>query len=93
MTDSDFHELAGRIEGIGRTLLHLIAILEDQNSISGKHFTDRLRDTAESLHFDRPHLEATRQTLLETANALDDARIYRQTRVPSWENRSDLPEE
>lgn len=76
MNADDFNELAGRIEGIGRTLMLLIVEAQESHFIDDQ-FTHRLQSIAESLNFERPHLLATKRTMLETAVALDGARSLR----------------
>lgn len=78
MGSREFEELAGRIEGLGRLVLAVIADLEDREMLNGVRFCRSLRSTAEMLSFDRRHLEATKRTLQETADALDGARRQRQ---------------
>jgi hypothetical protein len=87
MNTSDFDELAGRIEGIGRTLMLLIVEAQESEAIDDR-FTHRLHSLAESLSFDRPHLEATKRTVLETALALDGARKIRHKRKNLKENQT-----
>lgn len=74
MNSQEFDELAGRIEGIGRMVLALIADLEDRELLSGVRFSESLRSSAEALCFEGPSLASTKRTLLETADALDAAR-------------------
>lgn len=74
MNSQEFDELAGRIEGIGRMVLALIADIEDRELLSGVRFSESLRSSAEALCFEGPSLASTKRTLLETADALDAAR-------------------
>ena len=37
------NDLAGRIEGLGRVILHVVAKLEDGGVIDGQEFSDGLR--------------------------------------------------
>lgn len=80
MNTTEFDELAGRIEGVGRMVLALIADLESRELLNGERFVQALRSTAQALHFEQAHLEATRRTMLETAKALESAREVRRTR-------------
>lgn len=73
MDNREFDELAGRIEGIGRVVLLLIADLENRELLNGERFARSLREMAMALHFEQAHLEATRRTLLETAAVLESA--------------------
>lgn len=81
MSDPDFHELAGRIEAIGRSVLHLTAVLEDAGLIDGPRFSDGLRKSFRPGELSPPHLEAATKTLQEMADALDSARSWRQSRA------------
>lgn len=74
----EFDELSGRIEGVSRLLLHLIAKLEDSGFVDGPALTEVSRRSAQSLRFDRPNLQATQRTMLELCDALDGARKHRQ---------------
>lgn len=80
MDDRDFNELAGRIEGVARLVLHLTAALEDAGTIDGPCFADGLRSAVRPSEDAAPHLTAAKQTLVELADALDDARSSRQSR-------------
>lgn len=81
MTDRDFAELSGRIEGTARAVGLLIAIMEDKDMINGKQYCARLRSSAKTLRIPGPSLSATKRTLREFAKALDDARTYRLAKV------------
>jgi hypothetical protein len=74
----EFDELSGRIEGVSRVLLHLIAKLEDSGVVDGPALTELSRRSAQDLRIDRPNLQATQRTMLELCAALDDARKHRQ---------------
>lgn len=69
----DFEELAGRIEGVARALMHTVVALEQSGLMNGPALTARLRGPA-------PEGAAAR-TLRELAQALDDARSWRQSRA------------
>lgn len=77
MSDEQFNELAGRIEGVGRALMGMVAELERAGIIDGPRYCDGLEAQAEALHFSRPHLAATQRTLREMAEELDRARRHR----------------
>ena len=77
MTDRDFTELSGRIEGTVRAVGLLIAMLEDQGTVNGKRYCAALRGSARTLRIPGPSLSATKQSMRELARALDDARKYR----------------
>lgn len=76
MTEDDFEELAGRIEGLARFTLMLAAELEVTGVIDGPAFTDKIRRPRPG----PPHLAAAAQTLDELAVALNGARRTRQER-------------
>ena len=78
MGDSDFNELAGRIEGLGLAVMYLAATLEMNGTINGRRYCASLRRAEKGLCFPQPHLSATKRTLREMAKALDAARIARQ---------------
>ena len=78
MGDAEFNELAGRVEGIGRAFMILVAMLEDERMVNGRRYCASLRRTAKGLCFDGPHLASAKRTLLEAAKALDEARKARQ---------------
>lgn len=75
MNERAFDELAGRIEGVGRALLLLATLLEQDGRISGPRFCEALR--APQLDVQQPVLSAAQRTLQELAQALDDARTRR----------------
>ena len=43
MQSRDFNELAGRIEGLGRAVMHLVAEMERIGALDGPAFADQLR--------------------------------------------------
>lgn len=79
MADSDFDELAGRIEGIGRAFMLLVSMLEEQRIVSGRRYCASLRRMEKELCFAGQHLVSTKRTMRETAKAIDDARRRRRT--------------
>lgn len=74
MTQQDFSELAGRIEGVARALLITIAKLEDAGHINGPALSASFR---RSLAHSPRNLETAARTLGEMALALDEARERR----------------
>ncbi len=78
MEQKYFDELAGRIDGLSRAFLFLVADAEEAKLIEGESFTRRLRQFSEALRFDQPHLEASKRTMQELADVIDEARSYRQ---------------
>lgn len=78
MQRQEFNELAGRIDGITRVLLFLIADVEEAELIDGEEFTQRLRQFSAVLNFEQPHLEPSKRTILELADRIDTVRSSRQ---------------
>ena len=78
MQSRDFNELAGRIEGLGRAVMHLVAEMERIGALDGPAFADQLRGAVVVLG-PKPHpvMVAAKVTLKEVANALDEARRWR----------------
>jgi hypothetical protein len=81
MQDPMMEELMGRIDGLSRTLLFLIADAETTGMIDGEDFTDRLRLFAEELHHEDYGLMASKRAMASMADRLDEARSRRE--VPS----------
>jgi hypothetical protein len=77
MQDPLMDELIGRIDGLSRTLLFLIADAEDAGMIDGAVFTDRLRLFADELHHESYGLMASKRTMESMADRLDEARARR----------------
>jgi hypothetical protein len=78
MTNDQFNELAGRIQGLGDFVLHLTSYLEDRQLIDGEQFNQVVREFGENRCFDGDHLQATKRTLSELAQFLNEARQRRQ---------------
>lgn len=79
MDERDFDELAGRIEGLARALLHTVAALEAAGVMDGPRLAGAWRSGAPARHTP-PVLRTAARTLRELARALDDARSWRQAR-------------
>ena len=79
MQDRDFADLAGRVEGIGRAVLHLTTLLERAEIIEGPTVSHAWRTSLP----ERPGtaLETARQTLIDLARELDRSRAVRMTRA------------
>lgn len=77
MTDRDYTELAGRIEGLTRAFMHAVAALEDTGQLDGPKLASRLRSTLPEQPDQAPVLAAARKTLHQIAQALDEARAHR----------------
>lgn len=78
MSNNDFNELAGRIQGLGDFVMRLTAELEFRQLIDGERFTRGICKRAEDRFFDGEHLEATKRTLNEMTRFLNEARQRRQ---------------
>lgn len=73
----EFDELAGRIEGVARALLHLTAELEDRWIIDGPRLARGWRQSLRLQRQDTALRLAAQRTLQELAQALDGARSLR----------------
>ena len=71
------NDLAGRIEGLGRVILHVVAKLEDGGVIDGQELSDGLRGSVVLAENPTALMCAAKRTLDNTANALDEARRWR----------------
>ena len=76
MGTADFDELAGRIEGMSRAVLHIAAALEIAGLIDGPRLSQGWRSGLPG-----PGLEVANRTLQELARALDGARSQRQAQA------------
>lgn len=77
MTEQDFDELAGRIDGIGQAVLRLAAALERQGVINGPRLSANWREARQ--HGASAVEDSARRTLHELAAVLDDARSHRRS--------------
>ncbi|KWZ43764.1 hypothetical protein WS72_13460 [Burkholderia savannae] len=78
MTDSDFGELAARIDAVGQTVLRLIAQLEVDERLDGPRFSRTLRRSANArARQPEPTLARCGAVMRELAQALDNARARR----------------
>ncbi|WP_291517514.1 hypothetical protein [Acidovorax sp.] len=73
MDTADFDELAGRLEGVSRAVLHIAAALEIKGIIDGPQLSQAWRSA-----LPLPGFDVAGRTLQELALALDDARSQRQ---------------
>lgn len=80
MTDEQMNELAGRIEGMGRALMHLVARLEDDGVIDGPAYTNGLRQTFVLKPEASLLLWSAKNAVERAADALDEAREWRRFR-------------
>ncbi|CAN7556726.1 hypothetical protein LJR074_004011 [Acidovorax sp. LjRoot74] len=77
MESTDFDELAGRVEGVSRAVLHIAAALEIAGLIDGPQLAQAWRSA-----LPLPGFEVAGRTLQELAHALDGARSQRQALAP-----------
>lgn len=77
MEVADFDELAGRVEGVSRAVLHIAAALEIAGLIDGPQLAQAWRSA-----LPLPGFEVAGRTLQELAHALDGARNQRQALAP-----------
>jgi hypothetical protein len=81
MHDPMMEELMGRIDGLSRTLLFLVADAENAGLIEGREFTTRLRLFADELHHEDFGLLASKRMMESMADRLDEARSRRELRA------------
>lgn len=79
MTDAQFNELEGRVDAVGRVLMHLIADLEEREMLNGSRFCQKIRRYADS-RGQHPGLETSGRVMQEIAAEIDDARQSRAAR-------------
>ncbi|MGH8782080.1 hypothetical protein [Paraburkholderia sp.] len=77
MTEDDLTSLSARIDGIGHTLLHLIAELEIEGVIDGPRFSGALHRWGLDRQRNAPHYWTSGGVVCELADRLDDARSRR----------------
>lgn len=87
MNTAEFDELAGRIEGIGRALLVLAAMMEKETCMDGLTLSNQWRRSV-AAEPSKPQLQATHRTLHELAQALDEARSQYQQQVADFRARN-----
>jgi len=78
MSNEQFNELAGRIQGLSDFIMHLTAELEIKELIDGPRLNQAVREFAENRCFEGEHLQAAQRTLSQMAHFLNDARVCRQ---------------
>lgn len=79
MNETNFDELAGRIDGIGQALLRVTAQLEMQEIIDGPRVSELWRQAAKTHPGDQAVHHRAHKTLLQLVQMLDDARCARQS--------------
>lgn len=75
MTDLQNEEMAGRIDGVARSLMMLIAHFEESGSLNGEHYSNDLRRFAASR--DKAGFVACAKVMQQMAHELDSARHNR----------------
>ncbi len=79
MTDAQFNELEGRVDAVGRVLMHLIADLEEREMLDGSRFCQKIHRYAGS-RGQHPGLEISGRVMQSIAAEIDDARQSRAAR-------------
>ncbi|MCR5892149.1 MULTISPECIES: hypothetical protein [Burkholderia] len=78
MTDSDFSELAARVDAVGQTMLRLISHLEEQGRVDGVRFSQALRRFgAGRRQLPDPIQARGGEVVLQMVQMLDEARARR----------------
>lgn len=72
MSDAEFNELAGRIEGMSRSYLMLAAHLNRMDALNGERLADGLMDASRKIDFPGEHLPAAQRTMRELSAALEE---------------------
>lgn len=80
MTTNELNELAGRIEAMGRVVLHLVAQLEDIGLLDGPAFTNGLRHSIVPPGEGDVLMNSALKTLVRVSTAIDEARHWRRFR-------------
>ena len=81
MTDKQFDELAGRIDGVGRVLMQLIADLETRENLDGARFCQGVRRYAAN-RGRYADLQTSARVMKAIADEVDDARASRAAAQP-----------
>ncbi len=76
MSKQEFEELAGRIDGVARALMGLIAELEIKGAIDGPEYRRRLRQWGE-MREPHPGLESSGRLMLQIARETEEAAASR----------------
>jgi len=80
MTANELNEVAGRIEGLGRALMHLVARLEDDGLIDGAAYAEGLRHTFVLKEDASILMQSAQRAIHRAADSLDEARVWRRFR-------------
>jgi len=82
MTEDQLNRLNGRIDGIGRVLVRLIADLEMREQLDGQRFCKGLHEMADGRSKHLQH-QISAQVIHEIAHELEAARSHRQQVSPT----------
>ncbi|KVS72788.1 MULTISPECIES: hypothetical protein [Burkholderia] len=78
MTDSDFSELAARVDAVGQTMLRLIGHLEEQGCVDGVRLSQALRRFGTARRQLPDPIQARGgEVVLQMVQLLDEARSRR----------------
>lgn len=80
MNADDLNELAGRIEAVGRSVMHLVARLEDAGVIDGVGYVEGLRSSVVIKPDSSVLMRSAKAALVRAADAMDEARQWRRFR-------------
>lgn len=80
MNTDQLNEVAGRIEAVGRALMHLVARLEDDGLIDGPAYAEGLRHTFVIDSDASILMQSAQRAILRAAASLDEARHWRRFR-------------
>jgi hypothetical protein len=80
VTIDQLNEMSGRIEALGRMILHLSARLEDAGLIDGPAYCDGLRHSVVLREGASILMTAAHETLMRVAQSMDEAREWRKFR-------------
>lgn len=80
MDVDQMNELAGRIEAVGRSVMHLVARLEDAGVIDGVGYAEGLRCSVVIKPDSSVLMRSAKAALERSADALDEARQWRRFR-------------
>jgi hypothetical protein len=86
MSDENFNELAGRIQGLSDLICGLISELDERGIIYSPEFACRMARLADNRSANG-YQESARQTLRHLAKLIEDEHDYREAKAQSQENR------
>lgn len=80
VTVDQLNDLAGRVEALGRMILHLTARLEDAGLLDGPSYTDGLRQSIVLQEGAGILMNSAQEALIRVSKAIDEAREWRKFR-------------